>query len=154
MPTARRVPLPAVGSNNPGSHAGLILARYLADASTDAGSSDAAPSSREQSRKDLLAAAQKATADAGLKSVYELAYARWQALVEALKASAHARTQRFRSAGRLILGLGGENVSETGLTLHQTYGVPYLPGSALKGLAAHYGFVNKPISRRVLYLCR
>ena len=27
---------------------------------------------------------------------------------------------------------------KTSLTLHHTYGVPYLPGSALKGLAAHY----------------
>jgi CRISPR-associated protein Cmr6 len=34
--------------------------------------------------------------------------------------------------------LGGENVLETGLTLHHTYGVPFIPGSAIKGLAAHY----------------
>jgi CRISPR-associated protein Cmr6 len=40
--------------------------------------------------------------------------------------------------GRLIVGLGGDNVLETGLTLHHTYGVPLIPGNALKGLAAHY----------------
>jgi CRISPR type III-B/RAMP module RAMP protein Cmr6 len=40
--------------------------------------------------------------------------------------------------GRLIVGLGGDNVLETGITLHHTYGVPIIPGSALKGLAAHY----------------
>jgi len=38
----------------------------------------------------------------------------------------------------MIVGLGGENVLETGITLHHTYGVPIIPGSALKGLAAHY----------------
>jgi CRISPR-associated protein Cmr6 len=37
---------------------------------------------------------------------------------------------------RLSLGLGQESVLETSITLHHTFGVPYLPGSALKGLAA------------------
>lgn len=36
---------------------------------------------------------------------------------------------------RLIPGLGGANVMETNLTLHHIYGIPYLPGSSLKGLA-------------------
>jgi CRISPR-associated protein Cmr6 len=45
----------------------------------------------------------------------------------------------LQTAGRrLIVGLGSENVLETGITLHHTYGMPVLPGSALKGLAAHY----------------
>ena len=39
---------------------------------------------------------------------------------------------------RLIIGLGGESPLETGLTLHHTFGVPIIPGSAIKGLAAHY----------------
>jgi CRISPR type III-B/RAMP module RAMP protein Cmr6 len=38
----------------------------------------------------------------------------------------------------MIIGLGGENVLETGITLHHTYGTPVIPGSALKGLAWHY----------------
>ncbi len=40
--------------------------------------------------------------------------------------------------GRLSVGLGGEAVLETAIALHRTYGVPYIPGSALKGLAANY----------------
>jgi len=40
--------------------------------------------------------------------------------------------------GRLIVGLGKSNVFETGVSLHRIYGVPIIPGSALKGLAAHY----------------
>lgn len=38
----------------------------------------------------------------------------------------------------MIVGLGSENVLETGIRLHHTYGMPIIPGSALKGLAAHY----------------
>jgi CRISPR-associated protein Cmr6 len=36
---------------------------------------------------------------------------------------------------RMIVGLGAENVHETSMTLHHIYGVPYIPGSALKGIA-------------------
>ena len=43
-----------------------------------------------------------------------------------------------RTLGRQVVGLGGSGVIENGISLHHTYGVPYLPGSALKGLAAHY----------------
>lgn len=35
---------------------------------------------------------------------------------------------------RLIVGLGGEHVQETNMTFDYIYGVPYLPGSALKGI--------------------
>jgi CRISPR-associated protein Cmr6 len=38
----------------------------------------------------------------------------------------------------MIIGLGGENVLETGISLQHTYGTPFIPGSALKGLTAHY----------------
>ncbi len=39
-------------------------------------------------------------------------------------------------AGRMVVGLGAESVLEVSIGLHRTYGVPYIPGSALKGLAA------------------
>lgn len=39
---------------------------------------------------------------------------------------------------RMIVGLGGESVWENGISIHRTYGVPFIPGSALKGLAASY----------------
>ncbi len=34
-----------------------------------------------------------------------------------------------------MVGLGAENVHETSMTLHHIYGIPYIPGSALKGIA-------------------
>ncbi len=36
--------------------------------------------------------------------------------------------------GRMVHGLGIESVYETSLTLHQTYGIPYIPASSIKGL--------------------
>ena len=39
---------------------------------------------------------------------------------------------------RMVVGLGGETVLETDLTLHHLYGFPYIPGSALKGLTRAY----------------
>lgn len=38
---------------------------------------------------------------------------------------------------RLVVGLGSEHVKETGMTFHHTYGVPYIPGSAVKGVLRH-----------------
>jgi CRISPR-associated protein Cmr6 len=35
---------------------------------------------------------------------------------------------------RFILGLGGESVYETNMTLHPNYGIPYLPSSSIKGV--------------------
>ncbi|MEM3341602.1 MAG: type III-B CRISPR module RAMP protein Cmr6 [Thermoplasmata archaeon] len=49
-----------------------------------------------------------------------------------------AETACFSVNGRLAVGLGGENVWEVGLALSRIYGTPIIPGSALKGLAAHY----------------
>ncbi len=39
---------------------------------------------------------------------------------------------------KLVIGLGDPSVTETAITLHHTYGVPYIPGQALKGSARNY----------------
>lgn len=39
---------------------------------------------------------------------------------------------------RLVLGLGGEHLQETNMTLHHIYGIPYIPGSAVKGVLRHW----------------
>lgn len=43
---------------------------------------------------------------------------------------------------RLIVGLGNPSVMETAMTLHNTYGIPYIPGQALKGVMRSY-FLQK-----------
>jgi CRISPR-associated protein Cmr6 len=104
-------------------HPGLLLQRYLVR--------QADP----EERRSLLHAAIRAAQRQPVHDLYADAFARWSASFpdDELHPSEHLCT-----AGRLIIGLGSENVLETGLRLHHTYGVPIIPGSALKGLASHY----------------
>jgi len=62
--------------------------------------------------------------------------ARWQAQT---KGASHFR---MVARGRLIVGLGGKGALEIGITLHHTTGLPYIPGSALKGLARSYALLT------------
>ena len=39
---------------------------------------------------------------------------------------------------RLIVGLGSGHVLETNMTLHHVYGIPYIPGTAVKGVLRHW----------------
>ncbi|MCG8554134.1 MAG: type III-B CRISPR module RAMP protein Cmr6 [Proteobacteria bacterium] len=41
-------------------------------------------------------------------------------------------------ASRLLVGHGNSSATDIGITLHHTWGVPLIPGSALKGLVAHF----------------
>lgn len=107
-----------------GTHPGLILQRYLTG-----------PSNDSEERRAVLDAAQRAASSESLSSIYGEAFARWAGSFP--QDNLH-RSERLAVAGRLIVGLGSENVLETGLRLHHTYGVPIIPGSALKGLASHY----------------
>lgn len=78
------------------------------------------------------------TGDIKEPAVYKDFFTRWQEALE--KAGAVLREAEV--IGRLAAGLGGETVIETGLTLHHTYGVPYIPGSSLKGAARAYAIIN------------
>lgn len=108
------------------SHPGLLLQRYLHRSATgDEG--------KPEEKRDILQAAINAAGNPAVRELYTAAYARWQKSLPEL-AVAHD----LQTLGRLVVGLGAENVLETGIRLHHTYGMPILPGSALKGLAAHY----------------
>src|SRR6185369_2285690 len=80
--------------------------------------------------KALPAAARAASIKAG--EIYKLAYDRWVA-----DTKEHQSTV-LTVQGRHAVGLGNESSTETGLTLHHTYGVPLIPGSSLKGICSHY----------------
>ncbi|GAC1634416.1 MAG: hypothetical protein NVS4B7_21120 [Ktedonobacteraceae bacterium] len=64
----------------------------------------------------------------------EQVYARWKQATESI----HALHFDARTDWRMVVGLGGETVLETDLTLHHIYGIPFIPGSALKGLTRAY----------------
>lgn len=106
----------------PPSHAGLALQRYLKEHDDE-----------NKAARELL----EHIAQSGVPPVYAQAFQRWkESLKEAVFLEATTRTP-------LAIGLGNSSPLENGLALHHTYGVPYLPGSALKGLlrrvAERYG---------------
>ena len=88
----------------------------------------------EKERRTLLDAAIAAGRNPETIGIYRLAYKRWVEVVR----SGTFQDADLPTLGRLVVGLGGGNAIETGLRLHHTYGVPVIPGSALKGLASHY----------------
>ncbi len=65
---------------------------------------------------------------------YSRSFERWRKSFSA----AGDRVFELALASRLLVGHGNSSASDIGLTVHHTWGVPLIPGSALKGLAAHY----------------
>lgn len=63
---------------------------------------------------------------------------RWLEMVTAAKGLAFT----IKAAERLVVGLGAAHVLETTLTLDRNTGLPYLPGSAVKGLARAWGLIE------------
>jgi CRISPR-associated protein Cmr6 len=104
----------------------LLLQRYLSENATG-------ESGNPEEKQDILRAAINAATDCDVRELYKIAYQRWQNLLPSSSV-----THELHTIGRLIVGLGSENVLETGIRLHHTFGMPIIPGSALKGLAAHY----------------
>jgi len=84
-------------------------------------------------------------------------YKRQLSIIQGLKTSGwYVESFNATTASRLILGLGGTSVIETGMTLHPLYGFPYLPGSGLKGLARAYAeiaenFPDEKTKKKLLY---
>lgn len=63
---------------------------------------------------------------------YREAFKRWR---DDHEAAGHALVEA-KVQGRMVIGIGQKGPLEVGLTLNHTWGVPYIPGSALKGIAA------------------
>lgn len=72
-------------------------------------------------------------------NLVESAYQRWWAMMKALNITPFNITLEWR----MVVGLGGETVLETDITLHHLYGTPFIPGSALKGLTRAYAIDEK-----------
>ena len=110
-----------------GSHASLLMARYLRETKGENDKSDEAVDARANLFDRMREVAQKA------QPIYAQAFERRQ---DALSKAGAART--FETLGPMIVGLGGSNVLETGLTLNPLYGAPMIPGASIKGVVAHY----------------
>ncbi len=62
------------------------------------------------------------------------AYNRWYTMMSAMNATLFNASLDWR----MVIGLGGESVLETDITLHHLYGISFIPASALKGLTRAY----------------
>ena len=102
------------------THAGLWLDKYI--------------TAQEREKTDARHTLVQEVASLLVPELYGKYYARWGTMLEEQRASTHPALVE----GRMVVGLGDESVLETSVALHHTYGVPYIPGSALKGLAANY----------------
>jgi CRISPR-associated protein Cmr6 len=121
----RRAVLDHISEPPTDSHAGLWLDKFLK--SDDKGDKD------RKSAKDQLV---RDVAGIAAPKAYEAYFKRWKATLIELCGAENCREAETR--GRLAVNLGAEGALETSIALHHTYGTPYIPGSALKGLAAHY----------------
>lgn len=134
MASSRRTSLPQVPASAV-EHAGLWLERFL-------------PAQPERDKPVERSPQADHIADAARirePVLYRPAFARWERALAA--AGATVRTGVVE--GRVVVGLGAESVLETAITLHRAYGVPYIPGTALKGMAAAYArrFLEGPWAR-------
>jgi CRISPR-associated protein Cmr6 len=64
--------------------------------------------------------------------------ARWAARVQA----AGGRLYSSKTFSRLIVGLGGEHVLDTAITLDRNCGMPLIPGGAVKGIARAWALIE------------
>lgn len=86
--------------------------------------------------RDLIV---KALGDIKPPDGYARAFARREAALEMLDGGFDGGVTRFWTGGtqgRMIVGIGAASVRETGISLLRTWGMPFIPGSALKGVAA------------------
>jgi len=70
----------------------------------------------------------------GNAELAKAAYHRWYSYTSALKATHFSENIDWR----MVVGLGGNTILETDVTLQHLYGIPAIPGSALKGLTRAY----------------
>jgi CRISPR-associated protein Cmr6 len=124
---ARRANLPALERMPPTANPGLWYSRYLAQVEEKAAGDG-------PSTKDVHLLQVQSYVSTGDDS-YGRCYTQW---VANLKSIPLADVRTATTVERCLVGLGGESVLETSISLHHTYGVPFIPGSALKGLTAAY----------------
>lgn len=65
-------------------------------------------------------------------------YKRWQAITNSLP---HAQSFTATPEWRMVVGLGRSSILETSMMLDRITGIPLIPGSTLKGLAASYALL-------------
>lgn len=112
-----------------GTHPGLWLDRYLQHQTGDPRPDPADANVKKEAKATLV----REVASIRVPDDYAKAFERWKALLEA---DGSVTLVEATAVGRVVVGLGAKGAAEIGIRLDPTWGVPVLPGSALKGLAA------------------
>jgi len=115
-------------------NAGLWLDKFIEDATNDP--RNLIKNGEDKPRPKLVRQVAAIIEPKIYKTFYENV---WKANLQ--KVGAKCRMAQVKN--RLVVNLGAESILETSIALHRIYGVPFVPGSALKGLTAaflrHYG---------------
>lgn len=114
----------AYEGNSRDPNVGLLLRRGLLDWQEAGGEAHGGGEAKEKLLRRI--------ADVSTPEIYKQAFSRWQ--------RATADSGRFCSftldlVNRMYIGLNRDSALETGVTVQHTYGMPMIPGSAVKGLA-------------------
>ena len=144
------VPLPAWGPrgvsperrSQPGNtpdplpaHPGLWIDRMVASPWSEEEKGWAARSQLYKTVVGALTPASRADQDPPALKTYLPLFRRWREAVTSALPGSYRRVVELEAVSRLLLHpASNESVTEGSLLLHHTYGVPYLPGSALKGV--------------------
>ena len=115
---------------NFGPNAGLWLDKHLKD--LDKQQNNTSDEASKTNRSELV----REVCKIQVPEIYDSYFNKWQNTFK--PQSPITQIRRAKVNGRLIIGLGAESLLETSISLDRTYGVPYIPGSALKGVAASY----------------
>ena len=65
-----------------------------------------------------------------------------QIIMQLQKEGYHLENFPLSISWRLVIGLGASHPQETSMTLHHIYGIPYIPGSAIKGVTRHWAVLK------------
>jgi CRISPR-associated protein Cmr6 len=114
--------------STPSAHANLLLDRYV----------DPERLQKKENKETHSDAEWQRLLNTMPPSAYKLAFNRWKSIISPQSAdSANSSLVRLvregQVAGRFVTGLGAESVFEVNIRLHHTYGVPFVPGTGLKG---------------------
>ncbi len=142
MPSRRYLPLPGklgwadpvnARPKTPGAHPGLLFDKFIDAWSGPAGGWKPDTPKKEQSAKHKFfdeARRHVETSRATLAPLVRSHSQRRDRLVRSLG----GESRRFQTSWRFVSGLGSGHPLEAGFIWHRTLGLPYLPGSSIKGL--------------------
>ncbi|BCW98127.1 MAG: hypothetical protein KatS3mg024_0954 [Armatimonadota bacterium] len=115
------------------SHAGLLLERLVPDLSDS--------STKPEKIASLMSTLEDWCGSDDNGKLYQHAF---NSLQEQLQRLPNIVLKQLKVTDRIIVGLGAENPMETSITLNRLFGVPIIPGSALKGVARRYAEMFEP----------